>query len=248
MIVKALLSEVQIDGRHQLLIDRYIEYNKLRDAWSAKAELKEIQFTSKPGESFSRTQDSIMSTIVADINSNYLNIVKPDKKLSIVKVEVRAQDELFAKYFNDLIVKNVNDFYVQTKIKKSLENVSILQQKTDSVRMVMNRAVYTGVAVADATPNLNPARQVQRVVPMQRAMISVETNKAILGELVKNLELSKISLLQEKPLIQVIDQPIFPLAREKSSKLKSLILGGLLAGFLTIVIFLTKKSLNNLMT
>ena len=180
MIEKTLLSEVEINGKKQLLIDRYIEFNKLRKAWDKQAGLRDIQFKPQAGQLFTRTQDSVTSVIVADINKNYLNVAKPDKKLSIIKVEVKAKDETFAKYFNDEIVKNVNDFYVQTKTKKSLDNVAILQQKTDSVRAVMNGAVYTAVAVSDATPNLNPTRQVQRVVPMQRAQISVETNKAIL--------------------------------------------------------------------
>jgi uncharacterized protein involved in exopolysaccharide biosynthesis len=247
MIEKTLLSEVEIDAKRQLLIDRYIEFNKLRKAWDKQAGLKEIQFNLQAKQLFTRTQDSIISSIVADINKNYLNVAKPDKKLSIIKVEVKAKDEPFAKYFNDEIVKNVNDFYVQTKTKKSLDNVKILQQKTDSVRAVMNGAVYTAVAVSDATPNLNPTHQVQRVVPMQRAQISVETNKTILAELVKNLELSKMSLRQETPLIQVIDEPVFPLNREQFGKAKGIILGGLIAGFLAVTALLIRKIIKGIM-
>ena len=49
------------------------------------------------------------------------------------------------------------------------------------------------------------------------------------------LELSKVTLRKETPLIQVIDRPILPLEKDKVSKLKSLILGGFLAGFLTVL-------------
>ena len=47
--------------------------------------------------------------------------------------------------------------------------------------------------------------------------------------------MAKVSLRKETPLIQVIDRPILPLKKEKVGKLKSLILGGFLAGFLTIL-------------
>jgi hypothetical protein len=242
MIVKTLLSEIEINGKKQLLIDRYIEFNKIREAWSTKENLKNIQFNPLADKASNRTQDSIINGIVEDINTNYLKVLKPDKKLSIIKVEVKGKDELFAKYFNDEIVKNVNDFYIQTKTKKSLNNVLILQQKTDSVRAVMNGAVFTAVAASDATPNLNPTRQVQRVVPMQRAQISIETNKAILAELVKNLELSKMALRQETPLIQVIDQPIFPLAKKTVNRTFTAFVGAFMLAFivmmaLTIVCF-----------
>jgi hypothetical protein len=247
MIAKTLLSNVEIEGENQLLIDRYIEINGLRKSWSENDLLKNLRFNHETKKPFSRIQDSVITAIVGDINKNYLSVAKPDKKLSIIKVEVKANDEAFAKFFNDEIVKNVNDFYVQTKTKKSLDNVALLQQKTDSVRAVMNGAVYTAVAVADATPNLNPTRQVQRVVPMQRAQISVETNKTILSELVKNLEMSKMSLRQETPLIQVIDYPVLPLVKEKFGKAKGIILGGLLAGFFMVLVLLTRRIFKGIM-
>lgn len=250
MIEKTLLSEADHDGKKLLLIDRYIEFNHLRELWSSKKELREIRFSPNSKfkmSGFTRLQDSILGTVVNDINKNYMNVIKPDKKLNIIRVDVRSKDELFAKVFNDQIVKNVNDFYIQTKTKRSLENVAILKQKTDSVRAVMNGAIYTAAQVSDATPNLNPTRQVQRVAPIQRSQFNAETNKAVLGELVKNLEMSKMALLKEKPLIQVVDQPVFPLFNERISKVKAVFVGGILLGFLTIGVLVFRKIIRRLL-
>ncbi|WP_317047858.1 lipopolysaccharide biosynthesis protein [Pedobacter chinensis] len=251
MIEKTLLTSVAIGNKNQLLIDRYIDFNKMREKWSGKPELQGIRFstrdTSKKNlNKFSRVQDSIIGVIVTDINKNYLNVVKPDKKLSIIKAEVVSKDEIFAKSFNEQIVKNVNDFYVQTKTKKAKDNVAILQQKTDSVRSVMNGAIYSAALVADATPNLNPTRQVQRTAPIQRSQFSAETNRAILSELVKNLELSKISLRKETPLIQVVDEPVFPLEINRIGKAKGILIGGALAGLLSIAILTLRRALKSI--
>jgi len=246
MIQKTLLSEIDLNGKKQLLIDHYIDFNQLRQAWAEKSELADIQFSLKL-QPFTRTQDSIVGTMVEEINENYLIVAKPDKKLSIINVEVKANDEVFAKVFNEQIVKNVNDFYVQTKTKKALENVAILQQKVDSVSAVMNDAIYTAAAVSDATPNLNMTRQVQRAAPMQSSQFTAETNKAILGELIKNLEMSKMSLLKETPLIQVVDVPVFPLDKERFGKARGIIFGGLIAGFLIVMILLANKIIKSIM-
>lgn len=246
MIEKTLLTSIEYNGKRELLIDRYIEFNELRKSWKEIAQLKNIDFSQRR-ESFTRVQDSVLGTIVNAINLGYLNVIKPDKKLSIIKAEVKAPDEFFAKAFNDQIVKNVNDFYVQTKTKKSLDNVIILQQKADSVRSVMNGAIYNAAAVADATPNLNPTRQIQRIAPIQRSQFSAETNKAILAQLVQNLEMSKISLRKEMPLIQVVDKPIFPLLKEKFGRIKGIIIGGFLAGFLVVFILLIRKLFKSIM-
>ncbi|TDO21961.1 GumC domain-containing protein [Pedobacter duraquae] len=258
MIQKTLLSECVFKGKRELLIDRYIAFNKVRDRWNQIPALKNIKFdvnqeklrskdTAKI-EHFSRLQDSLINTIVLDIYRNYLTVTKPDKKLSIIQVTVSSADEFFAKTFNDQIVKNVNDFYVQTKTKKSSENVAILQQKTDSVRSVLNGAIYTAASITDATPNLNVTRQIQRVFPMQRSQFTAETNKAILSELVKNLEMSKISLRRETPLIQIIDVPIYPLDKERFGKAKGIILGGIIAGILAVTLLIGRRLLKNVMS
>lgn len=253
MIQSALLTEIEVNGKKQLLVDRYIDINKLRKKWENKPDIKSIQFNVSVknrvlgAASFSRIQDSVLGTIVDDVNKRYLSVGKPDKKLNIIKAEVRSEDESFSKLFNEQIVKNVNDFYVLTKTKKSLNNVVILQQKTDSVRAVMNGAIYSAAAVVDATPNLNPTRQVQRVAPVQRAQFSAEANKTVLAELVKNLELSKMSLRKETPLIQVIDTPVFPLKKEKLGFIKASIVGAFLFGFLFALYLLLKRIILGIM-
>lgn len=234
MIEKTLLTHVMYEGSPELLIDHYIKFNKLRENWSKDPFLKNINF--KNIGSFTRVQDSILGSIVSNIKINYLNVAKPDKKLNIIKVEVKTSDEFFSKNFNDQIVKNVNDFYIQTKMKKSLENLAILQHQTDSVKAVLNGTIYSSAAVVDATPNLNPTRQILRV-PIQRSQYNAEANKAILIQLVQNLELSKLSLRKEMPLIQVLDHPIYPIDREVTSKLKGIFLGGLLFGFIAVIFF-----------
>ncbi|WP_316790822.1 lipopolysaccharide biosynthesis protein [Pedobacter frigoris] len=245
MIEKTLLTEVDLNGKRRTLIDHYISFNKLREDWDNTPDLNKINFnlsrSNSNNASLKRVQDSIIGSIVKDINKSNLTVAKPDKKLNIIKVEVKAYDEFFAKAFNQEIVKNVNDFYVQTKTKKSIQNVAILQRKADSVRNVMDGAIYRAVAVTDATPNLNPTRQIQRVAPAQRSQFSAETNKAILEELVKNLELAKISLLKETPLIQVIDEPILPLFKSKLSIVKSAIFSAVLFLFMCILILVLIK-------
>ena len=242
MIQKTLLTEINYNGKRELLINRYIDFNELRERWDKKPKLKNIKFevSKTTGELLdpSRLKDSVIGKIVTDINKNYMVVAKPDKKLSIIKAEVKAPDEFFAKAFNDQIVKKVNEFYVQTKTKKAIENVAILQQNSDSVRAVMTGDIYSAAAVSDATPNLNPTRQIQRLAPVQKSQFSMEANKAILSELVKNLELSKMSLRKETPLIQVIDRPVFPLEIDRVGRLRGLLVGGVLLAVISIV-FLT---------
>jgi hypothetical protein len=235
MVQKALLSPINVNGESQSLADYYISFREMRDGWEEKAQLANLSYAIHADPSkFNRAQDSILMDIHEEIVKNFLTVAKIDKKLSILKVTVQTENENFSKVFTEALVSEVSQFYVETKTKKSASNVAILQHQTDSVRNQLNRAI-SGVAQSnDAIPNLNSARQVLRSSGQQR-QIDVQANTAILTELVKNLELSKLSLRKETPLIQVIDKPILPLAVEKFGKAKGVMLGGFLAGFLVVI-------------
>lgn len=246
MLQKTLLTTVEIEGKRQTLMERYIAFNKMRENWKEKPELLALNFNGKSNVqrtayNIQRLRDSIFGKAVESIVKNNLIVAKPDKKLSIIKVDVKSVDEPFSKLFNEELVKNVNAFYIDTKTKKSLANVRILQQKADSVREVMNGAIYAAVAVADATPNLNPTKQVKRVAPAQRAQFSAETNKEVLKSLVQNLELTNIALLKETPLIQTVDLPVFPLKVDKFGYLKGFLLGCVALGGITCLFFIGRR-------
>ncbi|WP_400262034.1 lipopolysaccharide biosynthesis protein [Sphingobacterium sp. SG20118] len=164
MIEATLLIPSNSDSS-RLLIDCYLDANKVKENWKKQSpKLLEIDFKNENLVSLKRSRDSILQRVVIDINKNNLRVVKPNTKLSIVKVDVQSTDEVFSKEFNEALVAQVNDFYVTTKTKKSLDNIEILQQKTDSVRAVMNGDIVTAAVIMDETPNLNPTRQAKRLV------------------------------------------------------------------------------------
>ena len=163
-----------------------------------------------------------------------------DKKISIINIEVKSTDELFSKAFTESIAQEVSSYYIEIKSKKARQNMEILQHQTDSIRAELNGAITGVAAAADNTFGLNPAMMVRKT-PGTRRQVDVQANTAILTQLVTNLEMAKVSLRKETPLIQVIDRPILPLKKEKVGKLKSLLLGSFLAGFLTILVLIFKK-------
>lgn len=246
MVEKTLLSPVIVNGKTVSLAEMYIQNNEWRENWNEKPNLKNIQFLpDQKRQEFSRVQDSILGEIYKKLSNSGLNVATKDKKASIITMEVSSTDELFSKYFCEALAKQVGKFYIDTKSKKARLNMDILEYQTDSIRNELNGAI-TGVALADDnTFNLNPALNVRRA-PSVRRQVDVQANTAILTELVKQTELAKVTLRRETPLIQVIDRPILPLEKEKFGKLKGVIFGGFLAGFLTILFLIFKRFLKTL--
>ena len=235
LVEKTLLSPITVNGKTQSLADYYLEINEAKKGWEEKPLLKDISFPVNADRSkFTLQQDSILNNIFNGIVKTNLTISQKDKKVSIISIEASSTNEIFAKTFCETIARETSEYYVEIKSKKSRTNVEILQHQVDSIRGELNGAITGVAAAADNVFNLNMAMNVKRA-PSAHRQIDVQANTAILTQLVTNLELAKVSLLKETPLIQIIDKPILPLEKEKVGKLKSLILGGFLAGFLTVL-------------
>lgn len=238
LIQKTLLTKVKINNKEEQLVDRYINIKGYREKWSKNTELSTINFNNDI-LTFTIKQDSILSILVKSIKINDLIVSKNDKKLNIVTVKCTTNDELFSKYFTENLVKNVAEFYIETKTKKSRANVELLQRRTDSVKRELNIEMY-GAAISQDL-NLNVVRAQARVPGIKKQM-NIQMLSAMYGELVKNLEISKLALMREEPFIQVIDTPILPLSKSKLGLAKGSVLGGILFAFFA-VLFLTVKIL-----
>lgn len=241
MVEQTLLAPVTQNNKTISLAEMYIQDNKWREKWEEKPALKSITFLPNTDRTkFTRAQDSIFGVIYSDLSKNALSIEQKDKKVAIGTIAMKGTNEYFAQQFTLALTKTVTDFYIETKSKRAKENMDILVRQTDSIRGELNGAI-TGVAVAnDNTFGLNPALNVKRV-PSARRQVDVQANTAILTEIVKQAELAKVTLRKETPLIQIIDQPILPLPKEKFGKVKGILLGGILAGFLTILGLIVRR-------
>ena len=246
IIQKALLEPVSLENNKQSLADLYIQANEWRKGWKEKKNLKNIQFPVHVSNR-SRIQDSILGAIYDKLIKSELTVGQKDKKNSIINVDIKSKDELFAKQFTETLAVIVSDFYVETKSKKAKDNLAILERQRDSIRAALNSSL-TGVAVSnDEVFGLNPALNVRRV-PGIKKEVDVQANTAILTELVKQTELARINVRKETPLIQVIDKPILPLKKEKLGRMKGLAIGGFLAAFLMIGVLIGRKVLKGVMS
>jgi hypothetical protein len=229
MLKKTLLSQGIFNKKENLLINRLGEIEKKISKWN----LNNISFDNNL--KLNRSHDSIIKKVIKKIREKNLIVSKPSRKTTILNISFNHKNEEFAKIFNEKLVLNVNNFYIKSKSFKTGLNLNILQKESDSVRLVLNNSIQILAALDEGLPNLNPLLKTLRT-PYQKAMVDVQANTAIFEELVKQLELAKVSHRNSTPLIQVIDSPIYPLENSKW-KLSETLLYGLTLGLFLSVIF-----------
>ena len=235
MLRQTLLEKVTINGKSQILIDYFAKTQKLEKKWiKEKVYLKDFL---KEKKLYSRAQDSVLKEAVKLIKKDFLIVGKPNRNTSILNVGLKHKDEVFAKIFNEVLVNKVNRFYYKTKTKKTALNLKILQVQTDSVKRLLDMSFLALAEIDQNIPNINPLAKTAKV-PYQKAMVNLQANQAIYLEVVKQLELAKVTHRNKTPLIQIIDKPSFPLENNRWNFLNTLLLG-IFGGGMLIVLLLS---------
>lgn len=235
LIEQTLLCPTPINGKTTNLLNLYIDTYKLREQWSKsnKPEVQKMAFPlEQTRESFTRAQDSILQGIYGSIMKKpMLTVGQRSKKLSIGDITFVSESETLSKLFVENLIREATDFYVATKTKVSRENYKRLLHQADSVRSIYNGAVSARASQADAVPNA--VRQTASV-GMVRSQSDMQVAAATYAEMKKNLEVMKMTINQETPLVQVIDAPVYPLEKDRLGKVKGILIGGFAGGALAL--------------
>lgn len=238
-LIKKTLLTPYADSSTVSIADRYAEIYNWKEKWKKSSEVgKQVDFPVNQKQ-FSRLEDSLLQKIITRIEESELSISKPDKKLGFFTLQVTTRDERISQLLCERLLKITTDFYVDTKTKRLSNNVARLQRRADSLGTLLDKRTFSAAEANQFLLDGNPAYS----APTVDAEISTR-NKYIQGtvyaEIVKNLEVSKTSLIQETPTVQIVDQPELPLKENKTGFLYGGMVG-VLAGFFSVLFLLTLR-------
>lgn len=237
LVEKALLASVSTKEGTNSLLNVFIKTYKLDKKWKDDDEQKVRDLSFPVGQSretFSREQDSVIGVIYEKYILKQMVAYKVDKKLSVGRVDIETKSELFSKYFVEKLMEETANYYVNTKTKVSRKNCQILELQADSIKKEYDKVVSASAFLSDQ--NLNAIRQSASV-----ELVKKQTDMQLLAsayiEMKKNIELMKMTINKQTPLVEIIDRPIMPLDEFKIGHTTGLILGGFLGGLGIVVLF-----------
>lgn len=227
------------------LINLYIQTEKLDEKWDKNKHLQSAYPFPKDYNQLSPLQDSLFKEMYSAINKNVFKIQQPDKKVNVFQVTTTYYNELFACYLTKYLVEEASGFYIETKTSIARQNLKMISHEADSLRTRLGNNIISTATAADQTLNLNSNYQVGRA-PIQKSQADAAVTQAAYTEVIKNLEIAKITLAKAYPIYQIIDEPSLPLKKEKMGRLLGAILFGgifclLTAGFFVAKYYLYKQ-------
>ena len=162
-------------------------------------------------------------------------MVEKSDETSIVTIKCSSNDELFSKKLAESLVNEVSEYYIHAQTAQARNTLNFIKNRSDSVLIELKIAELNYARHKDSNYGIYKAEGLIEEIRLQR---KVEILTIMYSEIVKNLEISKVSLLNQKPLVNIIDLPILPLDFQYTPWYVSMIIFGLI-GFIISIIYLS---------
>jgi hypothetical protein len=224
IIEKVLLTPIS-GTSGKTLADLYLEFSGMGEKLPAP-----VSFAS-PSVAHTVYQDSVLYVMYDQIAKKNVSVDRLNKKGSIFKIITVSQNQVFSKNFAERLLKETTTYYVNVKTSTAAANVKRLQARGDSLLRVLNAKSYNAASFQILDPNVAFKSM---SVPAEVSSRDKSIVFSIYAEVTKNLEMSRIALVSQTPVIQLLDVPKYPLMDDRKSYL-FLGLVGFIAGMFAAI-------------
>ena len=238
VVESALMQNRKVNNTEDLLIEHYLYLNKIKDYWKTNEDLNPVSFHGI----LAKDNDSVSGNVWKSIIEDKLVVELQSDEANIINLSYRSVNEEFAKSFVEALIEQMSKMYITHQTAQASNSLSFLTSRSDSVFMELEIAEEEFANVKDINQRIVKASGRLKELQLMRR---VDVLNAMYLEIIKNLEISKITLLNQTPIIQIIDNPVLPLMTENKSKSLFGLIGLFSGGFLSLFYFIFRKLLND---
>ncbi len=240
IIEKVLLTPIS-GSAGKTLADLYLDFTGLGERLPAPVSFAILSDSAAIVPAHSVYQDSVLYVMYEQIAKKNVSVDRLNKKGSIFKIVTVSQNQVFSKNFAERLLRETTTYYVNVKTSAAAANVKRLQARGDSLLRVLNAKSYNAASFQILDPNV---AYKSMSVPAEVSSRDKSIVFSIYAEVTKNLEMSRIALVSQTPVIQLLDVPKYPLMDDRKSYLFLGFAGlfaGLLVGFFLCLYLYTDK-------
>jgi hypothetical protein len=229
----------------QLIADEFIAYHKLNKLFEKTPEMQGFNgFIHSELELLNYQENFAINAILEIITKpNYLQVESVKKKATtfvgntssgIIELTFKHKVEALASAFLAAMYHELTKFYLKAMTNQQQELVDLIEYKVDSVEQLVSdldkskaRAIDESIGMVRVSGRINET-QLRR---------SGEILNSLYAELLKNREVARFNLNQQKPVFELVDFPRFPLKKIEYSLVLFPIISSLIALFTAVMGF-----------
>ncbi len=242
IVSQALFDKATVSGVEDYLANHILLVYKLNEKWAKNnPPFKDFRFKSDSFPSFSLEENAALKGIygytVGGIKPG-LVACNYNTESTIFSLKSSTENEALSLALTQSIFYHLANFYIQQSSDKQKQTFDLVKAKSDSIYRQWSSSEYA-VSNMEETENGLWA-------PTDRTRKSIKSKQSTMyamayGEALKNLEMADYALKNSTPFIREIDRPFSPLYPEGPNRIRQILIGLIIGGFLASVLLLGKK-------
>lgn len=216
VIEEVLLTPIDSTSGSPTLADHYLDFMNWREKYP---QMRDIKFN-KPGNEI--LKDSVLQLMHEKITEKQVSVDRINKKGSIIEIQTISGSQIFSKLFTERLLHATLNMYADIKTSAARANVERLQKRADSLSRVMNVKTYEAASlqVLDANIAFKSTAVPTEISGKEKMLVFT-----LYSEVIKNLEVAKMALMNQTPIMQKLDSPKYPLKDLNKEWWKLMIIG-----------------------
>lgn len=212
-----LKDTVQLKGeapRVDYMVNFYLE---MYPRWSSRKKINDFKIIHGDINALSIYEDSVLSVIYDEIIDADLTVTF-NEEIGLNQLEFSSLNRDFSRIMANNLASDASEFYIYSQIDNEISTVSLIQDRADSVRLMMQvkedalaRSQDQSAFTVKAAGLLNQGRLLRDIEILTLEYSTIYTQ----------LELAKFDMRNKTPLISVVDSPNIATIKEKEQKLLS---------------------------
>jgi len=251
IIQSSLFDSTEVGGLDDYYANHLIRIYEYHERWEDDTTgMKNLLFTHNDFSRFKRPENKALKIlhrkIIGDAENKVKGILKsnPGDDTGIMKLTVNSRNESFSVAFVQTVYKQLSEFYINKTIEKQEKTHYVVKEKVDSIQRTLQASEYALASFKDSSLGLISKKAKLKELQLEA---KIRMLYGMLGEAMKNLEISDFSLKNKTPFIQIVDKPIAPIKPSAESKIMAIILGGFIGGFLGAAFVVIRKIYRDIM-
>ncbi|MCP4121636.1 MAG: hypothetical protein GY751_07765 [Bacteroidetes bacterium] len=237
-IKSAFLSPVEYKGKNEKLIHIFFEEYGFYEAWQGDPVMDSFKLEANSIFELTRKEDSVLNAMYNPFVEDFLE-VEYEILQGLIKVAVKTYSYEFSRGMLDYMLDYSAQFFIEKQIAGKKNSIEVAQFKVDSLESALQGK---RMRLAQLQDRSKYSQSAVGGVEMQRLTTEIAGLSVRAATSRDGLEVAKTSLLQDTPIINIVDRPSFATDIKKKKWKIWTLLGIAVGGVLTIIILLLAKA------
>ncbi|MEE9371544.1 MAG: hypothetical protein V3V00_00665 [Saprospiraceae bacterium] len=238
IIQEAIFIKIQTPNGSGFLANHIISTYSLDKNWTnEEMDMAGFRFSHSEVDSFTAAENKALRNIAVMISGTPANrknaLIQTDygQNTTIMSYVTHSEDEIISYHLTKAVFDATSSFYVEKALEKQKSTFVVLSSKKDSLLKEYNRLEYRYADLSDRSTGIFSKKLDIKKDRARAEMLRLGNG---LSKLEENIALVEFGIENSTPVLQIIDAPIFPLEEVHISKIKSLLIGGLIGLIISI--------------